>query len=228
MLLPTRCPLCAIIGPAPCRSCAAVLVRAPAVPPIPWCTSVGACFRYDAAARSMMLAFKYRNRRDIVAFCAQALGRSAPAVDLVTWAPSTAPRVRARGFDQAEVLARAVARVLGVPVRASLRRVGTAHQTGLDAAARRRGPVFVPRPTRVRARRVLLVDDIVTTGSTLAHAAGALVAGGAPEVHARAVCWTAPPGGTAPVAALPGGARRPEEEERIVRPGGGAAPRVAS
>ncbi len=197
MFLPTRCPLCAALGPAPCGPCAGLLVRAPTVPHIAGCTSVTACYRYDAAARSMMLAFKYRNRRDIVAFCAQALAGTAPpvdlvTVDLVTWAPSTAARVRLRGFDQAEVLARGVARVLRVPARPALRRVGAGHQTGLGAVARREGPVFVGRPRRVGGSRVLLVDDIITTGSTLAQAAAALRVCGATEVHARAVCWTPP------------------------------------
>jgi ComF family protein len=213
MFLPTRCPLCATIGPAPCPPCASRFVPAPTVPPVAACTSIGACFRYDDAARSMMLAFKFRNRRDVVAFCARSLAAAACPVDLVTWAPSSAARVRARGFDQAEVLARATARVLGVAVGPSLRRRGTGHQTGLDAAARRVGPVFVPRarglPGRsVRGRRVLLIDDIVTTGSTFAHAAAALRAGGATEVHALACCWT-PPSSRRADAAAPPGAKEP-------------------
>ncbi len=194
MFLPTRCPLCATIGPAPCLRCRRRLVRASPVPGADGCVSTGACYRYDDAARSMMLAFKYRNRRDIVGFCAQALAGGAPPVDLVTWAPSTATRVRDRGFDQAEVLARAVARVLRAPAVSTLRRVGTGHQTGLGAVQRRAGPVFEARPRRVAGRRVLLIDDIVTTGSTFAQAARALRWSGAAEVHARAVCATPPKG----------------------------------
>lgn len=194
MFLPTRCPLCATIGPAPCLHCRGRLVRASPVPDADGCTSTGACYRYDDAARSMMLAFKYRNRRDIVGFCASALAGGAPPVDLVTWAPSTATRVRDRGFDQAEVLARAVARVLRAPAVSTLRRVGTGHQTGLGAVQRRVGPVFAARPRRVAGRRVLLIDDIVTTGSTFAQAARALGSSGAVEVHARAVCATPPRG----------------------------------
>lgn len=217
MFLPTRCPLCATIGPAPCGSCALQLERAPAVPAIAGCTSIGACYRYDDAARSMMLAFKYRNRRDIVAFCARALAAMAPPVDLVTWAPSTAVRVRDRGFDQAEVLARAVARVLRVPTASTLRRVGAGHQTGLDAAARRVGPVFEARAPRVAGRGVLLIDDIVTTGSTFAQAASALGAGGALAVHARACCWTPP-----------GRGRHEPGRERTVRLGCGGVGGVES
>ena len=190
MFLPMRCPLCEAIGAAPCASCARALVAAPVLSMVVGCDSVAACYCYDGAARALVLALKYRNRRDSTTFCAMAIAARVPAVDVVTWAPSTPSRVRARGFDQAEVLARAVGRELGVPARAVLRRVSRTHQTGLGAAARRQGPVFVARPGRLEGTTVLIVDDIVTTGSTFAHAAAAVRAAGARAVHARAVAWT--------------------------------------
>ncbi len=190
MFLPMRCPLCETIGAAPCASCARALVPAPVLAAVVGCDSVAACYRYDGAARALVLALKYRNRRDSTAFCAVAIAARVPVVDVVTWAPSTPSRVRARGFDQAEVLARAVGRELGVPARAVLRRVSRTHQTGLDAAARRQGSVFVARPGRLEGITVLIVDDIVTTGSTFAHAAAAVRAAGALAVHARSVAWT--------------------------------------
>ena len=192
MFFPKRCPICETIGAAPCASCARLLVGAGRVPPVPGCSSIAACLRYDAGARSLVLALKYRNRRDSVAFCAGELAAHAPVVDLVTWAPSTRRRVRDRGFDQAEVLARATARRLGVPCRATLRRLGDAHQTGLDAAARHIGPGFAARARRVSGARLLIIDDIVTTGSTFAHAAYALRAAGARDVHALALAATPP------------------------------------
>lgn len=190
MFLPMRCPLCEAIGAAPCALCARALVPAPVLAAVAGCDSVAACYRYDSVARTLVLALKYRNRRDSTAFCAVAIAARVPAVDVVTWAPSTPSRVRARGFDQAEVLARAVGRELGVPARAVLRRVSRTHQTGLDAAARRQGPVFVARPSRLAGTAVLIVDDIITTGSTFAHAAAAVRTAGALAVHARAVAWT--------------------------------------
>ena len=216
MFLPTRCPLCGAIGAAPCASCARSLTRAGLVAPVVGCASVAACYRYDQSARAVVLALKFRNRRDSVAFCAAAIAELAPAVDLVTWAPSTPQRVRARGFDQAEVLARAAARRLGLPARATLRRVGVTPQTGLGAAARRLGPGFVARAGRVHGARVLVVDDIVTTGSTFAHAARALRAAGATEVHARALAWTPPKAVSRPPADPPP-KRRTSAPDTVVR-----------
>jgi predicted amidophosphoribosyltransferase len=69
-------------------------------------------------------------------------------------------------------------------------RTGAPPQTGAGAVARRVGPSFAGRRGAPVPARVLLVDDIATTGSTLARAAAALHAAGAVEVHARTVAWT--------------------------------------
>jgi predicted amidophosphoribosyltransferase len=113
------------------------------------------------------------------------------AVDVVTWAPTAPGRRRARGYDQAEVLARAVARALGVPARGLLRRTDRAGpQTGRRRAERlARAPTFAVAARRVPAR-VLVVDDVVTTGATLHAACSALVAGGAESVRAVAAAAT--------------------------------------
>jgi predicted amidophosphoribosyltransferase len=141
--------------------------------------------------RTLLLALKYRNRRDALSYlAAQIVGVFDVEADVVTWVPTTAARRRARGFDQAELLARAVGRRRGVPVRSLLRRVDGRAQTGRDAKDRRTGPEFTARPGRRVATSVVLIDDIGTTGATLHAAAQVLAAAGWPEIHARTVAWT--------------------------------------
>jgi putative sigma-54 modulation protein len=137
-------------------------------------------------ARELIARVKYRNVRAVVPWLAAAmageLAASAARVGVVTWAPTTPEHRRSRGFDPAELLARAVARRLHARCVRLLRRRPGPPQTGLDAAARRRGPRFTAR--RVAPPRVLLVDDVATTGATLAAAAAALRAAGAREIVA--------------------------------------------
>jgi predicted amidophosphoribosyltransferase len=156
-----------------------------------------AAFALDEAVRRAVLALKYRNRRRLATWFAarmaatveSAHGRAAGGCEVVTWAPTGARRRRRRGYDQAELLARALARELGVPCRGLLRRRAGGAQTGRSRTERLDGPTFaafVPRP----GIRVLLVDDVVTTGATLAAARAALVDAGAAGVVMAAVAAT--------------------------------------
>jgi predicted amidophosphoribosyltransferase len=157
--------------------------------PVSGLDAFGALFAYEGAVRSLLLALKYGNRRDSVRWLGQQLAaRAVGPVDVVTWAPTSARRAGRRGYDQAELLARATARARRVPVRPLLRRVGAAPQTGLGAAERRAGPAFTAR--RAIGGRVLLVDDVATTGATLAAAARALRHAGATSVEGVVVART--------------------------------------
>ncbi|WP_420609960.1 ComF family protein [Candidatus Poriferisodalis sp.] len=106
-------------------------------------------------------------------------------IDTVTWAPTTAAHRRARGFDQAETLARATAKALRARPMRLLRRIGGTAQSGASREERLAGPRFDCR--RVAAgRRILLVDDVVTTGATLRAATAVLTDAGAAAVHVAA------------------------------------------
>src|SRR5215207_7118474 len=121
MLLPTICPLCARPGPAPCPPCAARLRPARAGP-------YPAVLAYEGDGRRLLHALKYRNGRAVAALLGAAMAGlvGVGRVDVVTWAPTSRSRRRSRGYDQAEVLARAVARCLALPCRALLRRTDRA------------------------------------------------------------------------------------------------------
>ena len=182
-----------------CRACAALLRPAPNLPPPPGvdrCTAVLA-YDDDGPARDLVARVKYRNQRAVLdglaAAMASALG-GASGVDVVTWAPTTDARRRARGFDHAELLARLVAARLGLDVRRLLRRRPGPPQTGRSLAARRRGPDLAP--AAVVRGHVLVVDDVVTSGATASAAAAALRRAGADRVSVLAVARTPPRWGT--------------------------------
>jgi len=170
------------------------LDRAHPCPPPSGVDRWSAPFAYTGVVREVVARLKYRGAHAAVGWLADAMVATIePPVPLVvTWAPTTPARRRARGFDHAELLARAVSRRLRRPCRSLLRRAPGPAQTGLDAAARRAGPVFTAR--RAMAASVLLVDDVTTTGATLSAAARSLRARGAPAVVALTAARTPPPG----------------------------------
>jgi len=118
-------------------------------------------------------------------------------VDLVTWAPTSGVRARTRGYDQSELLARAVARELRVPCRRLLYRSHGEPQTGHTRAERLHGVSFRSRAISGFGRRtgrhplrVLLIDDVVTTGATLVAARSALQRAGVGSVVCAAAAAT--------------------------------------
>lgn len=165
---------------------------APALPPPPGVDGCYAVFAYEGPARELVARLKYRNHRTTLASLAAAMAASVTAPpDVVTWAPTTAVRRRARGFDHAELLARAVARHLDRPCRSLLDRRAGPPQTGRPLAERRVGPCLEARSPV--SGHVLVVDDVITSGATCAAAAAALRAAGAARVTVLAAARTPPP-----------------------------------
>jgi ComF family protein len=184
VLLPASCPGCGAPAEPVCRACFDTLQPAPPLACPPGLDTLAVAFAYEGVARELVARVKYRNARASVAWLADAMVERLPTgtdVHVVTWAPTTPQHRRARGFDHAELLARAVGRGTRLPVRALLTRLPGPAQTGARRDERRAGPKFRARPD-AQGRSVLLVDDVVTTGATLAAAAAALVRGGARTV----------------------------------------------
>lgn len=152
---------------------------------------------FAGRARDVILGFKYGNRRQLAHHFAGLLvnrllanGIDGDAIDVVTWAPTSRRRRHRRGFDQAEVVARRLATQLGVPCKRLLERDrGSGPQTGRSRTERLLGPTFRAHP-RANGVRVLVIDDVTTTGATLRSADAALVAVGAAAVVRAAVATT--------------------------------------
>lgn len=193
MLLSSTCVACQTPGPSLCRRCRFSLVAVPPVPAHhgPDGVLIRGALPFDGIGRQLVVGLKYRNRRAAAAVLAgEVVARARlPEVDVVTWAPTSGRRAARRGFDQAELLAREVARVLGVPCRRLLYRQ---HDNGAGASqtTRRRWERLIAPGFRTHPRcadvRVLVVDDVVTTGATLGSAVGSLRRAGIRHVYAVA------------------------------------------
>ncbi|HYP24518.1 MAG TPA: phosphoribosyltransferase family protein [Actinomycetota bacterium] len=188
---PPRCATCGVLGHVLCARCRSELVVCPPLDPLPPLARLSAACLYEGAARSLVLGLKLgalRTRAGPLAdaMCASAW-RDGIAGNVVTWVPGNPVEARRRGYDHGEVLARLVAARLGMPVTSLLVPAGAKKdQTTLSGAQRRENPkgAFVARTVH---GRVVIVDDVMTTGATICACAGALRRAGA-EVEGLVGC----------------------------------------
>lgn len=193
LLFPPRCPFCGrlLLHTGVCPKCLAALPWTEnAVRHLPGGPDCAAPLWYEGLAREGLLRLKFRDSPagaqplgELAARCAAACFPG--AFDTVTWVPVSRRRRWQRGYDQSRLLARSVGRCLGLPVMGLLEKtVDNPAQSGIaDAAARRANVLGVYRArSGALGRRVLLVDDICTTGATLCECARELRLAGAQSV----------------------------------------------
>jgi ComF family protein len=188
VLAPPLCVVCrADAGRAApvCRECRALLAR----------TADGrmrggvwAAFSYDGPAGAIVRALKFGGGvalADVMAGHIAALAPPALLSGALVPVPLHRARERKRGFNHAQKLAEALGRRAGVPVAGCLRRTGDpGPQMGRGRSARLRSPAVSVQADGVVPVRALLVDDVVTTGATIAACAAALRQGGCREIGA--------------------------------------------
>jgi len=214
LLAPPSCTACrtplTTAGPLLCPACTRALpwLRGPGCPRcgLPrhrrntGCPAVGAAFAlawaplaYDGVARELVKALKFRGALPVARLMAAQLAAGLPpalrGVDAVVPVPPHPGRRRRRGFDPADVLAKALAERLALPLAPCLHRGGGRRQVGAGERARR-DPGRLAVRASAAPERVLLVDDVHTTGATLDACARALAAGGSRWVVAATYART--------------------------------------
>lgn len=146
-------------------------------------------YRYKGVVKELVHGMKYANRRSVARFFACKL----PKVDIsdvvVSFVPCDGPARRARGYDQAELIARKYAKLHNYQFRKLLVRVKHTKQVGQKRHERFRNVKnnFHTRATNLDGLKVILVDDVITTGATVSECASTLRQAGAKTVWALAV-----------------------------------------
>jgi len=153
--------------------------------------------RYDEMSRSVMLPFKHGGRIKYARFMSRAMiwalrDTSADDIDVVMPVPLARPRLIHRTYNQATLLARPIARAMNVRLDVdSVRRrhrPDMGHMTPRQRRENIRGVFSIARPERVRDRNILLVDDVYTSGATLAELRRVLLRAGARSVCGVTFC----------------------------------------
>ena len=137
--------------------------------------------------RDAVIALKYGNERPVARMLGELIAPFLGEEEIITWVPTSARRAQVRGIDHAEHIARYAAASRGRSAVRLLRRVGESQQTGRSRSQRLVAPRFVAHD-KVHGCRVVIVDDVVTTGATVRAAAGALLVAGAESVRCVSVC----------------------------------------
>ena len=198
LIFPDKCPYCGSIIPyreTSCQKCRSEFPRIPKIKQLPSENYCVAPFAYDGNVRQAVLAYKFKgtkfNAESFSEEIAKAVMTSEMSADIVTYVPTSNSSRRKRGFDQSDIIARKTAKLLNIPFATLLRKTGkNMVQHELDSERRRTNVIGVYTAVsceKSRGKRVLLIDDICTTGSTLSECSRVLLSAGAQKVYCASV-----------------------------------------
>ncbi len=209
LIFPARCLSCGAIGGFVCQKCSKEVIRK-RDQGCPFCRQsmsggrtchrcrshhklTGAlCYGYmkDETLKSVIHGYKYDGvsaaGEEIANYLVELLERESINFEVVSFAPISRERYRQRGYNQAEILARVIARHFGKPLYTGLKKVKhTSSQVGLHRRERLqniKGSMQASNSNPIIGKKVLVVDDVLTTGATLDECARTLRAAGARQV----------------------------------------------
>ena len=200
LLFPSKCPFCSVLlgrGVELCGDCQkklSWLEGAAAETKVEFVSRCVSPLAYDNLTRQAMHRYKFegvhQHKKTLGKFMAQCVQDQFPeGFDFITWVPLHKERLAERGYDQTKLLAVEVGVQRGISTVAALEKLRrTAAQSGIEKDEERRANVLdsyrLKDDVAVADKRILLVDDVVTTGATMAEAARVLRMAGAAEVCA--------------------------------------------
>ena len=158
-------------------------------------------FKYKDEVRESLVRYKFYGLAaygPIYAdFIAKSIDENEISCDIISWVPIHRKRYRERGYDQSKLIAKALAKKLGVPCRKLLiKGANNKRQSSIDDREERKrnvsGVYRLATKDALVGKRILLVDDIVTSGSTISECAAVLKGAGCTEIYAAAVASAAP------------------------------------
>lgn len=203
LLYPPRCAFCRRLLPdgvrGVCAFCEKKLPYVPADAQIRSLKNIEKCIAplyYEGSVRESLHRYKFSSMTayaDIYSeFMGKCIDENGISCDIITWIPLSRRRLRKRGYDQAELLARLIAKRHGFDCVRLLKKLrDNPPQSGTGSPEKRRANVkgiySCIEPQLVQGKTILLIDDIVTTGATLSEAAGVLKNAGASGVYCAAV-----------------------------------------
>ena len=151
---------------------------------------------YQDMVRESFLDYKFHEKTwraaTYAAFLEPYVRKAFPKIDMITWVPLSRRSQKDRGYDQSELVAKELAKLLELPCEKMLEKVrNTRQQSRLEKTEERRANVLgayaMKKNVSIEGREILLVDDIITTGSTVEECARILVGAGAAKIHCAAI-----------------------------------------